>query len=117
MSDKFEVGNTVLAAGRVSTVEKVFKNGNFKVAGMDGQWRQGGYRAGDTGYSSVLCEHYTEAVAARLERRKLEVRLFNLLHDLGRHVNSVKALPDDDVKGAIEMLAPLLGKIEAANKA
>ena len=113
-TDRFEVGNTVLAEGRVSRVEKVYKNGNFKIAGIDGQWRQGGWKAGDVGWHSPVCVHYTEEVAKREARRRLEVRLSNLMYDAGKRCNQDrKALSDDDIQAGIDALTKLIGKLTA----
>lgn len=109
--EPFEVGNTVFAAGRLSTVEKVFKNGNFKIAGIEGQWRQGGYRAGDTGYRTAKCEHYTQAVADREAARRLRVKLSELLHDAGRLTNRLQGVSDDNLKAAIEAVGLCIEKI------
>lgn len=78
----FKAGDKVYAAGRVSEVEKVYANGNFKIRNLDGQWRQTGRRAGDHGWTSS-CVHYTEEVAAQVAREAAIKRLRRALLDFG----------------------------------
>lgn len=104
---KFEVGNAVLVNGRVTTVEKVYANGNFKISGVDGQWRQSGWKAGTHGYRTPRCVHYTAEVAAREARRKADIRFRNAAHDLGRYSGKIEAI------GTLEEVEAMAAQIEA----
>jgi hypothetical protein len=115
--EPFEAGNTVFAMGRVTTVEKVYANGNFKLAGIDGQWRQGGWKAGQTGYHTPRCEHYTEAVAAREARRRAERRLSNLIWAIDEHRDKVSDLTHEQIEALTAALQPVLEALRPTDAA
>lgn len=102
--DRFEVGNAVWAYGRLTSVEKVYQNGNFKLAGIDGQWRQGGWKAGSNGYHTPKCHHYTETLARQIAAEKARQNLKNAIDALERRRNHLPPL-------AIETTDALTAKI------
>lgn len=111
--EPFEVGNTVYAMGRVTTVEKVYKNGNFTLAGIDGQWRQWGTKAGASGYHIAYCEHYTEAVAERVALERALARMNAAARDLAGKWHAPKHLSVREVDAITRSLLDAKKKLDA----